>query len=76
MVFYTSKGKPYIQTNIKVDDSGKEIYTITNLITTKFRRLIMKAELNVSKGTGFYTLRSNAEYLIMPSKTYLMTIEA
>ncbi len=45
---------------MKVDNSGKEIYTITNLITTKFRRLIIKAGLNVPKGTGFYTLRRTA----------------
>jgi integrase len=45
---------------MKVDDSGKEMYTITNLITTKFRRLIIKAGLNVPKGTGFYTLRRKA----------------
>ncbi|MBN1973543.1 MAG: hypothetical protein JW787_07880, partial [Sedimentisphaerales bacterium] len=44
-VFYTSRSKPYIQTNMKVDDSGNEAYTITNLITTKFRRLIIKAGL-------------------------------
>jgi integrase len=60
LVFYTSRGKPYIQTNIKIDGSGKEMYTITNLITTKFRRLIIKAGLSVPKGTGFYTLRRTA----------------
>ncbi len=60
LVFYTSRGKPYIQTNMKVDGSGKEMYTITNLITTKFRRLIIKAGLIVPKGTGFYTLRRTA----------------
>ena len=39
---------------------SKEKYTITNLISTKFRRLIIKARLNVPKGTGFYTLRRTA----------------
>jgi integrase len=34
-----------------------ERYTITKLITTQFRRLIIKVGLNVPKGTGFYTLR-------------------
>ena len=60
LVFYTSKGKPYIQTNVRVNDNGNEKYTITNLISTKFRRLIIKAGLNVPKGTGFYILRRTA----------------
>ena len=59
-VFYTSKGKPYIHTNVRINDNGNEKYTVTNLISTKFRRLIIKADLNVPKGTGFYTLRRTA----------------
>ena len=57
LVFYTSKGKPYIQINVKISDKGNEKYTVINLISTKFRRLIIKAGLSVPKGTGFYTLR-------------------
>ena len=60
LVFYTSRGNPYIQTNIKIDVSGNEKYTITNSISTQFRRLIIKAGLNVPKGTGFYSLRRTA----------------
>ncbi len=60
LVFYTSKGKPYIQTNIRISDNGNEKYTVTNLISTKFRRLIIRTRLNVPKGTGFYTLRRTA----------------
>jgi integrase len=60
LVFYTSRGNSYILTNIKIDVSGKEKYTITNSISTQFRRLIIKANLNVPKGTGFYTLRRTA----------------
>ena len=60
LVFYTSKGKPYIQTNVRVGDNGNEQYTVTNLISTKFRRLIIRSGLNVPKGTGFYTLRGTA----------------
>ncbi|MHC4556457.1 MAG: tyrosine-type recombinase/integrase [Planctomycetota bacterium] len=60
LVFYTSRGNPYIQTNIKIDISGNEKYTITNSISTQFRRLIIKSGLNVPKGTGFYTLRRTA----------------
>ena len=60
LVFYASKGKPYIHTNVKIDANGKEKYTSTNLISTKFRRLIIKAGLNVPKATGFYALRRTA----------------
>ena len=60
LVFFSSRGNPYIQTNIKIDVSGNEKYTITNLISTQFRRLIIKAGLNVPKGTGFYTFRRTA----------------
>jgi integrase len=63
LVFYTSRGNLYIQTNMKIDDRGKEIYATTNLISTKFRRLIIKAGLNVPRGTGFYTLRRTAATL-------------
>jgi len=60
LVFYTLMGNPYIQTNIKIDVSGNEKYTITNSISTQFRRLILKASFDVPKGTGFYTLRRTA----------------
>ena len=60
LVFYTSRGNPYIHTNIKIDVSGNKKYTITNSISTQFRRLIIKAGINVPKGTGFYTLRRTA----------------
>ena len=35
-------------------------YTSTNMVTTKFSRLIKKAGIQVPKGTGFYSLRRNA----------------
>ena len=60
LVFYSSRGNPYIQINIKIDFSRKEKYTITNSISTQFRRLIFKAGLKVPKGTGFYSLRRTA----------------
>jgi integrase len=63
LVFYTSRGNPYIQTNIKIEVGGNEKYTITNLISTQFRRLIFKAGLKVPKGTGFYSLRRTAATL-------------
>jgi len=58
LVFYTSRGKPYMQTLLKADGNGK--YKTLNTITTKLSRLIKKSGLDVPKGTGFYTLRRTA----------------
>jgi len=60
LVFYTSRGNPYIQTFLKIDGNGNGKYTTLNTITTKFSRLIKKSALAVPKGTGFYTLRRTA----------------
>ena len=60
LVFYSSRGNPYIRTIVQVNVSGNEKYTITNSISTQFRRLILKANLDVPKVTGFYTLRRTA----------------
>ena len=60
LVFYTSRGNPYIHTISKPDGNGKEKYTTLNTITTRFSRLIKKSGLKVPKGTGFYTLRRTA----------------
>jgi integrase len=58
LVFYTSRGNPYIQTILKSDGNGK--YTTLNTITTNFSRLLKKSGLDVPKGTGFYSLRRTA----------------
>ena len=60
LVFYTSRGNPYIQTFLKTDGYGNEKYTTLNSITPKFSRLIKKSRLDVPKGTGFHTLRRTA----------------
>lgn len=60
LVFYISRGNPYIQTLSKTDDNGNGKYTSLNMIATKFSRLIKKSGLDVPKGTGFYTLRRTA----------------
>jgi len=60
LVFYTSRGNPYIHTISKPDGNGNEKYTTLNTVTTKFSRLIKKSGLDVPKGTGFYTLRRTA----------------
>jgi len=63
LVFYTSRGNPYIQTLLKPDGNGNGKYTTLNTITTKFSRLIKKSGFDVPKGTGFYTLRRTAATL-------------
>jgi integrase len=60
LVFYTSRGNPYIQTLLKPDGNGNGKYTTLNTITTKFSRLIKKLGLGAPKGTGFYSLRRTA----------------
>jgi len=60
LVFYNSRGNPYMQTILKIDIDGNEKYTMLNMITSKFSMLIKKAGLNVPKGTGFYSLRRTA----------------
>jgi integrase len=60
IVFYTSRGNPYIQTLLKIDGNGNRKYTTLNAITTMFLRLIKKVGLEVPKGTGFYSLRRTA----------------
>lgn len=60
LVFYTSRGNPFIRTVLKPDINGNGKYATQNSITRKFSRLLKKAGLNVPKGTGFYTLRRTA----------------
>jgi integrase len=60
LVFYTSRGNPYIQTLFKSYGNGNWKYITLNTITTKFSRLIIKSGLDVPKGTGFYALRRTA----------------
>ena len=60
LVFYTSRGNPFVQTVSNTDGNGNRKYTTQNTITRKFSRLIKKAGLKVPMGTGFYTLRRTA----------------
>ena len=60
LVFYTSRGNPFVHTLVKTDSDGNHKYSTQNTITTKFSRLIKKTGLKVPKGTGFYTLRRTA----------------
>ena len=60
LVFYTSKGNPFVRNVFKADANGHDKYCPLNSITTKFSRLIKRAGLDVPKGTSFYTLRRTA----------------
>jgi integrase len=60
LVFYTSKGYPWIRTEIKADDNGENKYGVINSITPKFSKLLKKAGIQTPKGTGFYALRRTA----------------
>jgi integrase len=60
LVFYTSRGNPFIRTILKSDNDGHEKYSTLNTISTKFSRLLKKSGLVFPKGTGFYTLRRTA----------------
>ena len=60
LVFYTSRGNPYMQTLLQSDGNGNRKYITLNTITTKFSRLIKRSSIEVPKGTGFYTLRRTA----------------
>jgi integrase len=60
LVFYTSKGQPWIRIMIKVQDDGQIKYADVNSITPKFSKLMKKAGIQAPKGTGFYTLRRTA----------------
>lgn len=60
LVFYTTRGNPFVRNVLKVDDNGNEKYSPINSIATKFSRMLKRAGLNVPKGTGFYTLRRTA----------------
>ena len=63
LVFYTSKGYPWIRTLIETGDNGNGKYTAVNFITSRFSKLLKKAEIHAPKGTGFYTLRRTAATL-------------
>ncbi len=60
LVFYTATGNSFVRNVLKIDANGNEKYSPINSITTKFARLIKRAQLDVPKGTGFYSLRRTA----------------
>jgi len=60
LVFYTSKGHLWIRTLTKTKGDGERKYTSVNRITSRFSKLLKKAEIHAPKGTGFYALRRTA----------------
>jgi len=60
LVFYTSKGHPWVRTLLKIKGDGERKYTTVNFITSRSSKLLKKTEIHAPKGTGFYTLRRTA----------------
>jgi len=60
LVFYTSRDKPLIQTTCHVNEDGSSKYSSSNLVTSRFSKLMKKAGIQAPKGIGFYTLRRTA----------------
>ena len=67
LVFYTSKGNPWVRTIQSVDKNGKVKYTKDYAISKEFSKLLKKAGIKTTKGVGFYTLRRTAATLAAKS---------
>ena len=59
LVFYTKHGRPMISERYTGTGNSRK-YSSTNMVTTRFSRLIKKVGIQVPKGTGFYSLRRTA----------------
>jgi integrase len=59
-VFYTSKDKPLIRTTYRINKDSSTKYSNTNLVTSRFCKLMKRAGIRVPKGTSFYALRRTA----------------
>jgi integrase len=60
LVFSTSGDKPLIWTIYQINKDGSSKYSNINLVTSRFCKLMKKADIRAPKGTGFYTLRRTA----------------
>ena len=60
LVFSTPKDKPLIRTTYHINEDGSSKYSNSNLVTSRFCKLMKKAGVQAPKGTGFYTLRRTA----------------
>ncbi|MGD8499921.1 MAG: tyrosine-type recombinase/integrase [Phycisphaerales bacterium] len=67
LVFYTSKGNPWVRTIESVSKDGRIRYTNDNAVTKNFAKLLKEACVKTEKGVGFYTLRRTAATLAAKS---------
>jgi len=63
LIFYTSRGNPWVRTIKTVSNNGRIRYTNDNVVSKNFSKLLKKAGIKVPKGVGFYTLRRTAATL-------------
>jgi len=67
LVFYTSKGNPWLRTIQSTDRQGNQKYTKNDAISKNFSKLLNKTGVKTEKGVGFYTLRRTAATLTAES---------
>ena len=67
LVFYTSKGNPWVRTIQSVDRHGNQKYTKDDEVSKNFSKLLKKAAIETKKGVGFYTHRRTAATLTAKS---------
>jgi len=60
LVFHTPKDKPLIRTTCHINEDGSSKYSNSNLVTSRFSKLLKRTGIRAPKGTGFYTLRRTA----------------
>jgi len=63
LVFYTSRGNPWVRITRTTDSSGRDKYTKDNAVSKQFCKLMKQAGIKKQKGVGFYTLRRTAATL-------------
>jgi len=63
LVFYTSRGNPWVTHNRVIGEDGRVKYTKIDSVSQAFSDLMKKASIKMEKGVGFYTLRRTAATL-------------
>jgi integrase len=67
LVFYTSKGNPWVRMVKTTGKDGRVKHTKENAVSKKFSKLLKKIGTKTEKGVGFYTLRRTAATLTAKS---------
>ncbi len=67
LVFYTSRGNPWVRTIQSIDKHSNQKYTKDDAVSKNFSKLLKKAAIKTKKGVGFYTLRRTAATLTAKS---------